>query len=214
MKTKICTKCEEEKELSNFNKNKNYKDGLSYWCKECISQYKKDYALKNKNYRDKNKIKCKKWYEENKEEALQQCKKYRIENKEKISKEKNKYRLKNKNKINKKLVEKTKIDINFKLAKNLRSRILKALKGIAKSKKTLKLLGCTIKELKHHLESQFTEGMSWDNHNYYGWHVDHIKPCASFDLTDPKQQEICFNYKNLQPLWAVDNIRKSDKILN
>ena len=73
----------------------------------------------------------------------------------------------------------------------------------------MKLVGCNSKELKEHLESQFIEGMNWNN--YGEWHVDHIKPCAAFDLSDPIQQKECFNYTNLQPLWAKDNIRKSDK---
>jgi hypothetical protein len=54
--------------------------------------------------------------------------------------------------------------------------------------------------------------MSWGNYGLHGWHVDHIIPCASFDLTDPEQQRQCFHYTNLQPLWAEDNLRKSDKL--
>lgn len=53
--------------------------------------------------------------------------------------------------------------------------------------------------------------MSWENYGFYGWHIDHIKPCSKFDLTDPKQQEQCFHYSNLQPLWAIENFKKSDK---
>ena len=66
------------------------------------------------------------------------------------------------------------------------------------------------KDLKKHLENQFVEGMSWDN--YGEWQIDHIVPCASFDLSDPNQQRICFNFRNLQPLWAKDNQRKQDKL--
>lgn len=61
------------------------------------------------------------------------------------------------------------------------------------------------------LEQQFTEGMTWEN--YGEWHVDHIRPCVSFDLSIPEQQQECFHYTNLQPLWAKDNLQKSDKIL-
>ena len=71
-------------------------------------------------------------------------------------------------------------------------------------------MGCTTDELVAHLEKQFTPGMTWDNWAYRGWHIDHIRPCASFDLADPEQQRECFHYTNLQPLWAVDNMRKSD----
>ena len=62
-----------------------------------------------------------------------------------------------------------------------------------------------------HLEALFQPGMTWDNHAIDGWHIDHIRPCTSFDLTDPEQQRQCFHYTNLQPLWAFDNISKSDK---
>lgn len=73
------------------------------------------------------------------------------------------------------------------------------------------LIGCTGPDLVRHLESLFTEGMSWDNYGKDGWHVDHKRPCASFDLSDPDQKRQCFHYTNLQPLWWWDNIAKSDK---
>jgi len=97
------------------------------------------------------------------------------------------------------------------IAENLRKRIRNALKQAngTKSARTLELLGCDIEFLRQHLSNQFTEGMTWDN--YGEWHVDHIKPCAAFDLTDPEQQLQCFHYTNLQPLWAIDNLSKSDK---
>lgn len=97
----------------------------------------------------------------------------------------------------------------FKLTRNLRKRVWDALQGTCKSAKTLELLGCSASELRQHLEKQFVPGMSWEN---YGpvWHVDHIKPCAKFDLTDPTQQRECFHYSNLQPLWALENIKKGD----
>jgi len=97
----------------------------------------------------------------------------------------------------------------FRLKNCLRSRLTAAVAG--KSASTMELVGCSIDKLKQHLESKFTEGMSWDN--YGDWHVDHIKPCASFDLSDPEQQRLCFNYKNLQPLWAADNLSKADSII-
>ena len=74
----------------------------------------------------------------------------------------------------------------------------------------MKLCGCSLEKLKQHLESQFTEGMTWDNKG--DWHVDHIKPCASFDLTNPEEQKKCFHYTNLQPLWALDNMKKGAKL--
>jgi hypothetical protein len=70
-------------------------------------------------------------------------------------------------------------------------------------------MGCSIAYAYAYLEAQFAEGMSWEN--YGEWHIDHIRPCASFDLEDPVQQRECFHYTNLQPLWAKDNLSKSDK---
>lgn len=104
-------------------------------------------------------------------------------------------------------------DPQFKIKVNLRSRIYTVLKRRMllgyKSQSTMKLVGCSIDELMQHIESQFLPGMSWENHG--DWHIDHKRPCASFDLTDPEQQKECFHYKNLQPLWKADNIRKSDR---
>lgn len=74
----------------------------------------------------------------------------------------------------------------------------------------MELIGCTVEYLRQHLEQQFQPGMSWDNWSISGWHIDHIRPCASFDLTDPIQQAQCFHYTNLQPLWAKDNMIKKD----
>ena len=100
-----------------------------------------------------------------------------------------------------------------KLAKAISNRVAIALKGGHKKTSSTKLLGCSIEHLRDHLESQFEEGMSWDNHSMTGWHIDHIRPCASFDLTDEAQQRECFHYKNLQPLWAKDNLSKNAKYI-
>lgn len=97
------------------------------------------------------------------------------------------------------------------IALRLRNRINRALRGIVKKANTFWLLGCTIEELKQHLENQFKGNMSWDNYGFYGWHIDHIIPCASFDLSKASEQKKCFHYTNLQPLWAEENLRKSNK---
>lgn len=102
-------------------------------------------------------------------------------------------------------------DKEFRIADNLRRRVNSMLVGKSKSVRTLELLGCTLSELVIHLENQFDQFMSWDNYGSY-WHIDHILPCASFNLLDESQQRICFNYKNLQPLEAKENIRKGAKI--
>ena len=116
----------------------------------------------------------------------------------------------NKEKINAKERLKRKTNLEYKLKKNLRRRVNQVITRDNKSDTTLVLLGCSVYEFIKHLESKFTEGMNWDN--YGKWHIDHIVPCASFDLSDIEQQKLCFHYSNLQPLWAEDNLRKSDKV--
>ena len=102
-----------------------------------------------------------------------------------------------------------KTDVAFRLLCNLRNRTHAAMKGKGKSHRTMSLVGCTIPELKRHIEQQFHAGMAWEN--YGKWHIDHIRPCASFDLLDPAQQRACFHFSNLQPLWALENWRKNAK---
>ena len=81
--------------------------------------------------------------------------------------------------------------------------------NITKKNTTQELIGCDFEYLRKHLESQFTEGMTWDNYGRNGWHVDHIIPCNAFDLTDIEHQKKCFHYSNLQPMWAIENFDKN-----
>jgi hypothetical protein len=97
----------------------------------------------------------------------------------------------------------------FKLKELLRSRLRNALEGKKKSDRAVNLVGCSLEDLKAHLESTFQEGMTWDNQGE--WHVDHIIPCVAFELEDPVEQKACFHYRNLQALWKVDNSRKGGR---
>ena len=103
------------------------------------------------------------------------------------------------------------IDPAYKLVKTLRSRLNNALhrRNIEKGFSTMELLSCELPFLKGYLEAKFEEGMTWENHG--SWHIDHIKPCCSFDLTQEEEQKKCFHYTNLQPLWASDNLSKGGK---
>ncbi len=107
--------------------------------------------------------------------------------------------------------EKYKTDSSFRLACMLRARITRVMNGGKRCLPIADLVGCSMEELETHLESQFQSGMTRENRGRAGWHIDHIRPCCSFDLTDPEQQKQCFHYTNLQPLWATDNLRKSGK---
>lgn len=139
------------------------------------------------------------YYESNKEVILERSNQYYQDNAESVkSKRYAYYKLK------------MKTDPTFKLTQYMRARVRNAVYNQFSSKAcgTFELVGCTPLKLKGHLESQFTDGMGWEN--YGEWHVDHIRPCASFDLTLDSEQKICFNYTNLQPLWARDNLKKGD----
>jgi hypothetical protein len=74
------------------------------------------------------------------------------------------------------------------------------------------LVGCSRNELKDHLERRFKPGMTWENYGVNGWQIDHVKPCIGFDLLDPHQQRLCFHFSNLRPMWAKENISKSDRV--
>ena len=101
--------------------------------------------------------------------------------------------------------------IQGRLRSNLRTRLYSAINGNQKTGSAVCDLGCTIDELKAYLEVLFRPGMTWDNWAFDGWHIDHIKPLVSFDLTDREQFLQACHYTNLQPLWAKENLSKSDK---
>lgn len=192
---KYCPECQTDKPNEEFYGSKQTKDGLFGYCKSCV-------IARRHIYRANNKLKIKKYQETNSRRRANQCKKWRANNKEK--------RL-----IYKRLYEadKKKTDIGYRLLCNIRNRIRNAITTNSKTSPTRELLGCSIDELRAHLERQFTSGMTWANYGVKGWHIDHRKPCASFDLTIPEQQKECFNFSNLQPLWHTDNLKKGAKII-
>ena len=194
MSTKICVTCNLEKDLSMFN-SQNRKYGIYYLihCKDCFNKknrekYKTDGNWKNrlKKYEEKNKEKIKNY----------QSKYHKSENVSKRRNEKRRNRRKN--------------DEQYRLYCNTSSRIFKLISR-NKSKKTIELLGTNLNFLRKWLEWQFDSNMCWDNYGTY-WHIDHVRPCNSFDLTNIDEQMKCFNWKNLRPMKAEENIIKSDKI--
>jgi hypothetical protein len=175
----------------------------------------------------------KEWYQNHKEELKEKQliytkthkelkKLYRESRKQETSDYNKEYSIKHKEEINKRRRirqnKKRKTDICFRIHDNLRSGIRRVLQLNCKSEKTIELLGCDVGTLRNYLEKQFVRNMSWDNYgtgcNGKGmteWHIDHIKPCASFDLSKPEEQHKCFHYTNLQPLWALKNLEKGSK---
>ena len=223
------TKKENEKK-SIYEKNK---DKIKIKQKVWIKNNKDKIKIRQKNYNEANKDKIKaydkiyqdvnkeklkfahKVYREaNKDKVKVQTKVWREANKDKVKVQTKNYREANKDKIKKWFVNKFKTNVQFKLSHILRSRLHNALKNNQKTGSAVKDLDCSVEELKQYLESKFQPGMSWDNWSLDGWHIDHIKPLSSFDLTDRKQLLEACHYTNLQPLWAKDNLSKSDKISN
>ena len=212
--TRMCNKCHIEKPITEYYYTK---DSKSYRrdCRQCSGDRTKRWRLKNLDYARK---KGRQHYRENKERHDEATALWREKNSEYVSNHKRQYRKDNLEKIKKKEREYNKFrrdkDLNHIFYKRFRSRIRKTLiaQHAEKSNTTYELTGCDWIELRKHFESLFTEGMTWNNHGRYGWHIDHITPCASFDLTDPDQQKICFHYSNLQPLWAEDNLKKGAKV--
>lgn len=231
--TKCCVRCGNYYPLSFYNKDKQKKDGLRPECKSC----QKVWRSKN---REKLAERAKNWYTKNKEYVLDQKRTYYTQNKETLLAKRKSYYLNNKTRILSYLktwrennreytrnlsrnygrkhrkarnlyhLNKRRQDPQFDVACRLRIRMANKLRS-KKPQGMEELLGCSWKQLIEHLESQFKPGMTWDNRNE--WHIDHIRPLASFDLTDENQLREACHYTNLQPLWARDNLKKGAKLL-
>ena len=239
---KYCTKCNQSKALTEFGKRSKSRDGLESRCKVCRSARNKKWYQNNveeiiagaskwqQNNTEKYCKECNKckaltaFYKHSghRDGLASRCKvcknasskKYRKNNPEKVralDKERKK-RPEYKKQFNVRRRERYHTDPQYKLRSLLRGRFSKALKGKLKSASTMKLVGCSITHLKDHLEKQFLPGMTWENHGPV-WHVDHMMPFDSFDLSYPEQQRQCCHYTNLQPLWGPENISKSNKII-
>lgn len=175
---KTCKKCGEAKSLDSFNKDRSKPDGLQIYCRPCRKGVQAKHREANRDAVNENQ---KTWRRNNREASRRHQLKY----------------------MKKRYAE----DPAFCLKTRLRSRLCRVLRGRPKDSTTQKLVGCTWDELRAHIESQFVEGMSWDNRAE--WHIDHIRPIASFeDPADPA----CWHYTNLQPLWAEDNKRKAARL--
>ena len=187
---KKCNKCNIEKPLSEFYKDKSTKDGLSYNCKECKNSYRKENKDKIKEYQEQ-------YYKENRKKLIEYSKKrnkeYYQNNKDKIKEYGNNY-----------IKQRYSTDIEFRLRHNLRSRINHAICNYNFEKKdtSIKELGCSIQDYFLYLESMFDENMNWDN---YGtcWEIDHIHPISKGGS---------FHYTNTQPLTIEENRSKGNRL--
>jgi hypothetical protein len=226
MVTKKCSKCGLVKEVCFFSKNNKTKDKLHCSCKECdkekyfknrernilnMRDYKKNNPEKLKEYYLRNQENYKQYRENKKDLSRVYMKEYYLNNLEKRKKylDSTKETRNLKRNISEKKRRKT--DSLFKLKIYVRNRIGFYLKknSITKRSETFKVIGCTPQELKIHLQQKFIDGMSWDNQGE--WHIDHIIPLSSAQ-TEEELYKLC-HFTNLQPMWALDNIKKGSKIL-
>lgn len=189
IKRKKCRVCEKTRIASKFHKVSKHGDGLARLCIDCQKIESRKYYLKNK---EKIKAKNRAWERENKEKVAQSKRNWKKNNPGYAT-------------------EYIRNNLQARIANNLRVRLRRAIKNNQKVGSAVRDLGCTIPELKTYLESMFQPGMNWDN--YGDWHIDHIQPLSSFDLTDRKQLRIACNFRNLQPLWCVDNLSKGSEAL-
>lgn len=200
---KQCKKCLDTKDLSDFTKNKNSKDGLCCYCRICKSQVDRDYYKNNSKEINKRRLS----YHKTSPIPKECRKRYAKSEKGKIAQRKY-------------VKKRYQSNLEFKIRTTLRSRLKHAIDGNIKKLSAIKLLGCTVEYFISYIESKLLPDMTWENYgNPNGnhsdcWHIDHIIPCARFNLVDLEQQKLCFHYTNLQPLWAKDNLSKADKIIS
>jgi hypothetical protein len=175
--------------VGNFYKDKRTSDGLNGNCRDC----------------------CRAYFQSPEYKAAQRTRKQSQEYKAADRTRKQSQEYKAARRAQERLRRAT--DPAYKLRTNLRDALRRLVRnGAKKPCSALDLLGCTVDEFRRHIEAQFQPGMSWDNWTTDGWHIDHKRPLASFDLTDPAQVAAACHYTNLQPLWAVDNLRKGDTV--
>jgi len=218
-KNKVIISIRDKKYYAN-NTKKIRERSRNYYCN---NQPKiKAYYEKNKEIRSE---KHKKWLKDNADHVRQYIKErnlrnkehqkiinrqYHAEHRERLNAKSRKYYSEHKTEIKKYVKHRKMIDPTFRIRMNLSGRIRQLLKRAQTSKclKTIELLGCSMNDFKKYIEGKFLPGMNWENYGSYGWHVDHIVPCAAFDLTKKEEQIKCFHYENLQPLWWMDNFSK------
>lgn len=194
----ICETCRTNKDACEFYFRKDTNKHRAS-CKECVKRSRKTYREQNG---EKVKESKKKYYDANKEACCQRSVQWYVSNKDVKNK---KHAIYMKNRRNN--------DANFKLYSLVTTRIYIALKGYMSSKNssTSEIIGCSIAFYRRWIEHQFTPEMNWDNHGEY-WHIDHVRPCASFNLADNKEFKSCFNWRNVRPVQKRINLSKNDKI--
>ena len=228
-KTKVCIKCETEKLLDDFYKQKGYQSNINPICKRCKTIINKKWQKANlekvkawqKTYRETNKEKSgnygKAYREANREKTKNYNKAYRSKNNKKFIAYNKLYHKANPQKIakyHKVYYEKKRNDYKYRLSRNISGNMRYSLRGNKNGSRWERLVSFTTEQLKKHLEKLFTEGMSWDNYGKNGWEIDHKIPIDVFNFTNPEHDDFkrCWALENLQPMWKKENILKSNKL--
>jgi len=206
--TKKCSKCGRELPLDQFYKRSNGV-GCRSSCKEC---YCLGTAEWQKNNLDRVKAASVEWYKRNNEKVRKRNAMWRKNNPEKFKEGVVRWHRNNPRYWGDYSRRRAANDLEYRLMNNIRRAMNSTLRGRMKAGHTRELFGCSVEELRGYIQRQFQPGMTWDNYGRSGWHIDHIIPLDYFDFSDPEQQKRAWHYTNLQPLWAVDNLRKSNKI--
>lgn len=225
MQTKVCSRCKEEKPVSEFSKHKNGKYGVNGQCKICVRQKRtaryyaniEYYKAKNKEYKERRKEKIKAYVEANRERQREATARWYQNNKERHAANGRKWRQANRDRLSAWMREKRKSSAVHRMSGSVSLGIWKSLKGcdIGKSNRPWEgMVGYTCDDLKKHIESLFCEGMSWGNYGRGGWHIDHIVPLSMFvfDSAEHPNFKKAWALSNLQPLWGRDNLRKHKKL--
>lgn len=209
MQNKKCTKCGIEYPATSEFFHSNGQKGLKACCKKCRNEKQKLFYRNNFEYYQSY---SRKYQIEHKEQAREYGKIYRSKNKERIRetsrKRKREY-----------FRNRLKTDPAFKLRLYMSNRLYCTMSGRSKNSATFTYIGCTPSELRQYLESKFLDGMSWENYgnpsgdHSSGWHIDHIIPLSSFDFSVEENIYVAWHYSNLRPLWGLDNLRKSNRII-
>lgn len=228
MSEKKCSKCLTIKNIDEFHADKSKRDGHYSSCKLCVCERINKW---HKKHPDKKKEASKKWYVEHSDQVKARAKKWAAAHPLSAKESRKKYRVNNPDKLNaktakwrkehpymwkaqygrshRKIYSTTKGKLNVCMSGGISKSLQRGLKA---GRHWETLVGYTVDQLKKHLEKRFLPGMTWEN--YGQWHIDHKTPVSVFNYECPEDVDFkkCWALKNLQPMWALDNIRKYNKL--
>lgn len=206
---KICTKCKTAKSVTEFSADRSRYDGLQAKCRSCDAEYRSSrvYVPHPRKLLVVTPEQLAERKERRRIKMLEHDQRPDVKERKRIQSRARRRTPEFRERINNRYHQR-KSELGFLLAKRLRTRLYIAVQNEQKSGSAVRDLGCSVAEFKTYLESKFQPGMTWANWSPAGWHIDHIRPLASFDLTDRQQFLQACQYTNLQPLWARDNLTK------